>query len=105
MPGVIADKRQADWLMQGYPVDRATTANGRWVYTFYQQGNNYPFVHALDTVSRTAVCIGIPWQWAGEAQGVAIGSAKLTLDGHKLLIAGGKDAFTLDTRTFRVTSG
>ena len=36
---------------------------------------------------------------------MAIGSAKLTLDGHKLLIAGGKDAFTLDTRTFRVVNG
>src|SRR5262249_51906482 len=33
LPGAIADKRQAGWLMQGYPVDRATTANGRWVYT------------------------------------------------------------------------
>ena len=65
LPGVIADKRQAGWLMQGYPVDRATSGNGRWVYTFYEQSNNYPFVHALDTVSRTAVCIGIPWQWAG----------------------------------------
>ena len=104
LPGVIADKRQADWLMQGYPVDRATTANGRWVYTFYEQSNNYPFVHALDTMSRTAVCIGIPWQWAGQTQGMAIGSARLTLDGRKLLIAGGKDAFTLDTRTFRVTT-
>lgn len=104
LPAVIADKRQTGWLMQGYPVDRATSANGRWVYTFYEQSNNYPFVHALDTSSRTAVCIGIPWQWAGETQGMAIGSAKLTLDGHKLVIAGGKDAFTLDTKTFRVRS-
>jgi hypothetical protein len=103
LPGVIADKRQAGWLMQGYPVDRATSANGRWVYTFYEQANNYPFVHALDTVSRTAVCIGIPWKWAGEAQAMAIGSAKLTLDGHELRIAGGKDAFMLDTKTFRVS--
>ncbi len=105
LPGAIADKRQAGWLMQGYPVDRATSGNGRWVYTFYEQSNNYPFVHALDTVSRTAVCIGIPWQWAGQGQGMAIGSAKLTLDGHKLLIAGGKEAFTLDTRTFSVVNG
>ena len=60
VPGVIADKRQAGWLMAGYPVSRATTSNGRWVYTFYSQNGNYPFVHALDTVDRTAVCIGIP---------------------------------------------
>jgi hypothetical protein len=102
--GVIADRRQAGWLMQGYPVDRATTADGRWVYTFYEQSNNYPFVHALDTVSGTAVCIGIPWRWAGEAQSRAISSARLTLDGDRLLIAGGKDAFTLDTKTFHLTS-
>jgi hypothetical protein len=104
LPGVIADKRQAGWLMSGYPVVRATGRSGRWVYTLYQQANNYPFVHALDTTTRTAVCIGIPWQWAGETQGRAIGTARLAIDGRKLLIAGGKDAFTLDTRTFRVTS-
>ena len=104
LPGVIADKRQADWLMSGYPIARATSDNGRWVYTLYQQSDNYPFVHALDTVSRTAVCIGIPWQWAGQAQGEAIGAAKLDLAGRKLLISGGRDAFALDTRTFRVTA-
>jgi len=104
LPGVIADKRQAGWRMNGMPVARATSPNGRWVYTLYDQGGNYPFVHALDTVSRTAVCIGIPWQWTGK-HGMAISSARLTLDGRKLLIAGGKDAFTLDTRTFHVTPG
>lgn len=104
MPGVIADKRQAGWLMNGYPIARATTANGRWVYTLYQQEDNYPFVHALDTANRTAICIGIPWQWAGTLQGEAIGKAKLTLTGRVLLIAGGRDAFALDTRTFRVTT-
>jgi hypothetical protein len=104
LPGVIADKRQAGWLMSGYPIARAASDDGRWVYTLYQQEDNYPFVHALDTVSRTAVCIGIPWQWTG-VQGGAIGAAKLVLTGHELLIAGGENAFTLDTRTFRVTSG
>jgi hypothetical protein len=103
-PGVIADKRQAGWLMQGYPVNRATTSNGRWVYTLYEQPDNYPFVHALDTVSGKAVCIGIPWRWAGEAQSMAISSARLSLDGNRLLIAGGRDAFALDTKTLRVTS-
>ena len=102
---MIADKRQAGWLMEGYPVARATTPNGRWVYTLYQQPNNYPFVHALDTVSRTAVCIGIPWQWAGSAQGQAIGSAQLTLSRRQAPDRGGTDAFALDTKTFRVASG
>ncbi len=100
---VIADKRQAGWLMAGYPVSRATSPGGRWVYTLYQQSDNYPFVHALDTVDKTAICIGLPWRWAGQAQEGAIGTAKLTLAGHALRIVGGKDGFVLDTRTFRVS--
>ena len=100
---MIADKRQAGWLMAGYPVSRATGSDGRWVYTLYQQSNNYPFVHALDTVNRTAICIGLPWKWWKAAD--AIGRAKLTLDGHTLTVAGGKARFALDTATFRVTGG
>jgi hypothetical protein len=106
VPGVIADKRQAGWLMAGYPVARATSAGGRWVYTLYQQANNYPFVHALDTVSRTAVCVGLPWEWAAAGASGEIGTAKLSLAGGKLtVIAGhtGKPAFSLDTASFRVT--
>jgi hypothetical protein len=102
LPGVIADKSQAGWLMAGYPVSRTTSPGGRFVYTLYQQSDNYPFVHVLDTVNRTAICIGLPWQWAGQTQEVAIGTAKLTLAGHTLRIAGGKGGFALDTRTFRV---
>jgi len=103
LPGVIADKRQAGWLMAGYPVSRATGSDGRWVYTLYQQSNNYPFVHALDTVNRTAICIGLPWKWWKAAD--SIGRARLTLDGHTLNVAGGKARFALDTSTFRVTGG
>ena len=106
VPGVIADKTQASWLMAGYPVSRATSAGGRWVYTLYDQPDNYPFVHALDTVNRTAVCIGLPWAWASPYQSNVIGEAKLTLAGRTLRIAGGNGShqgFTLDTRTFRVT--
>jgi hypothetical protein len=95
---VIADKRQRDWLMDGYPVARAATANGHWVYTLYSDQNNYPFVHALDTVHRTAVCIGIPWNWVGDQ--TAINSATLAIKGEKLSIAG---RFLLDRTTFKVT--
>ena len=95
---VIADKRQRDWLMVGSPVTRATSANGSWVYTLYASGNNYPFVHALDTVHRSAVCIGIPWNWATDQN--AINSAKLRIEGGKLSISG---RFLLDRTTFEVT--
>ena len=104
LPGAIADERQRGWLMNGMPVSRTTTANGRWVYTLYSSGDNYPFVHALDTTTRTAVCVGLPWQWT--TAGTEIGTAKLTLSGGRLLVAGNGGAgtkFALDTRTFRVT--
>ena len=103
LPRVIADRRQAGWIMDGFPVTRATSAGGRWVYTFYRQNENYPFVHALDTVDRTAICIGIPADWVN---GAWIDGAKLRLAGGKLLIAGpaGKLRYALDTKTFRVTT-
>ena len=95
---VIADKRQTSWLMEGYPVARASTQNGRWVYTLYSNPDNYPFVHALDTAHRTAVCIGIPWDWTTDQQ--AINESTLAVVGGKLAI-GGK--FALDRATFKVT--
>ena len=30
-PRVIADRRQASWVMRGYPLRRVTSADGRWV--------------------------------------------------------------------------
>jgi hypothetical protein len=104
LPRVIADKRQASWLMQGMPVARATSADGRWVYTLYTSGQNYPFVHALDSVKRTAVCIGLPWQWSTSEQ--EIYDAELRLDSGRLVVEGNHGLgtrFALDTRTFRVT--
>jgi len=95
---VIADKRQQSWLMEGYPVARTQTTNGHWVYTLYSNANNYPFVHALDTVHRTAVCIGVPWDWTSDQK--AINGATLTVKGGKLLIS---DRFQLDRASFKVT--
>ena len=61
LPGRIADRTQKSWVMNGYPLTRVTSADGRWVYTLYQNGGDgYPFVHALDTVRGVAHCIGLP---------------------------------------------
>jgi hypothetical protein len=98
LPRAIADKRQRDWIMNGMPVARATSPGGRWVYTLYSSGNNYPFVHALDTVGRTAVCVGLPWDWAADQQ--AIDGATMKVAGGKLAIGG---LFSLDRATFKVT--
>jgi len=97
MPRVIADKRQRDWNMNGYPVARATTKDGRFVYTLYSNANNYPFVHALDTVHRTAVCVGIPWDWTADQQ--AINESTLSIRGDQLAVGG---RFLLDRSTYKV---
>jgi len=61
-PGRIADKAQKTWVMRGYAVARATTADGRWVYTMYANPSGFPFVHALDTVRGVAHCVGFNFQ-------------------------------------------
>jgi hypothetical protein len=87
------------------PVSRATSANGRWVFTFYQQSDTYPFVHALDTVRRTAVCIGIPADWNASW----VGSAQLSLRHGRLLVEqrNGRVRYTVDgsKRSFPVSAG
>jgi len=61
LPGRIADRTQKSWVMDGYPLTRTVSADGRWVYTLYQNGGDgYPFIHALDTVRGVAHCIGVP---------------------------------------------
>lgn len=62
LPGRIADPTQTSWIMQGYPSTRISAVDGRWVYTLYANPTGYAFVHALDTVGRTARCVGIPWR-------------------------------------------
>jgi hypothetical protein len=104
LPRVIADKTQKGWVMSGMPVTRATSKDGHWVYTLYQQSENYPFIHALNTVSKTAVCIGLPWNWAASNSGISTAAMKLV--GSRLQITGGHGSttsFRLDTKTFRIT--
>ena len=62
VPGAIADKAQRGWVMAGYPVRRVTSADGRWIYTFYVRSGAYSFVHVLDATRSVAHCIGIPWK-------------------------------------------
>ncbi len=62
LPGRIADRTQKGWVMEGSPVTRTWSADGRWVYTLYTYPGGYPFVHALDTVRGVAHCIRLPWE-------------------------------------------
>jgi hypothetical protein len=102
LPGRIADRTQRGWVMQGYPVARMSSADGRWAYTLYQNPGGYPFVHALDTVRGVAHCIGIPW--TGDQAELFRMKLSLTGGGRSLRLTwkSEKPLFTIDTRTYRI---
>jgi hypothetical protein len=102
LPGRIADKAQKSWVMQGFATARATSSDGRWVYTLYANPGGYPFVHALDTVRGVAHCVGLPWMSVNQN---AIFDAKLALNGGRLAVqfADGRTWRTIDVRTWRVS--
>jgi hypothetical protein len=95
----VVDPSEPDEQMGGFPYARTTSEDGRWAYTLYDGGHE-PFIHALDTVGRTAVCVDL------EELGIPIGHAStLTLDpeGGGLLIGRrGETLATVDTATWEV---
>jgi hypothetical protein len=60
-PEPVVDPEEAGEEMYGMPITRASSPDGRWAYTLYQSAERHhpPFIHALDTVGRTAVCIDL----------------------------------------------
>lgn len=88
--------------MRGYPVSRATSKSGAWVYTLYNRQSGKPFIHALNTSRRFAVCIDLRWSAPfGEMWQTRLG---LTPDGRKLLVRSGRSVVSrVDTRSFRVS--
>jgi hypothetical protein len=59
LPEPIVDPDEASEPMRGYPITRAVSPDGRWAYTLYDGAGEHPFVHALDTVGRSAVCVDL----------------------------------------------
>jgi hypothetical protein len=100
--GEIVDPHERGEEMNGLPMSRATSADGRWAYTLYDGMGKAPFVHALDTGARRARCIDLPKL----PEGVPIGALALTVRGGRLRIEGpsGPVAF-VDRRTFAVSRG
>jgi hypothetical protein len=98
--GEIVDPHERDEKMNGLPMSRATSADGRWAYTLYDGMGKAPFVHALDTGARRARCIDLP----SLPTGVSIGALALAVRGGQLRIDGpnGPVAF-VDRRTFAVS--
>ena len=104
-PNPIVDPREAPDEMNGFALSRVASRDGRWAYTLYQGSDGKPFIHALDTRDRKAVCIdlhdpalarGNPFELRllGAARG-----ARLDVRRRGTLLA------TVDTATFRVRSG
>ena len=98
-PKPVVDPDEAGEKMVGSPVARATGSAGGWVYTLYAT-SSAPFIHALDTVHRKAVCIDLPSSLTDR-----VGDMRLTLnaDGSKLMVhpRGGSALVVVDTKTFK----
>lgn len=69
LPEPIVDPEEPGERMAGLPLSRAMSPDGRWAYTLYdgddydgsgRDGEDEPFIHALDTVAGRAVCVDLP---------------------------------------------
>ena len=102
VPEVVRDAREKERAMHGYPVARATSADGRWVFTLYVQTDVHSFVHALDTVRRRAICIDLP----GGRRSLNAAALELAADGTELVATtdAGDAVAVIDTRTMRARS-
>jgi hypothetical protein len=98
----VADRRERQTVMQGYPLTRVTSAEGRWAYTLYQKDARHLFVHALDTRRARAFCIDLVWR--GRPNAVWRLRLDLSDDGRRLVLRGGSGArwAAIDTQTFTV---
>lgn len=99
-PRRVVDPREPDEAMTGIAITRVMSPGDRWAYTLYTRPSGVPFVHALDTAGRRAVCIDLP-----SLSDADIGNAHLGLTpGGRMLqidIAGVTRA-SVNTRTFAV---
>jgi len=100
---VVVDKREAGEPMAGYPVTRATSADG-WAYTLYGRDTEPAFVHALGTPDRVAICIDLPWTVTRTA--LMHVRMAMSADGSQLVLRdrAGKVAVVNLTNSWKVTA-
>jgi DNA-binding beta-propeller fold protein YncE len=93
----VVDKSQPGEDMSGVPLVRVSDSEGRWAYTLYSAAE-HPFVHALDTERRTAVCIDLD-------NFRNLGGVNLDLSGKRLTVSNnGGTLAVIDTSTHSVIS-
>jgi hypothetical protein len=100
-PGAIVDRTEPNEQMNGIALARAWSPDHAWAYTLYNGGTSHAFVHALNTRTRVARCIDLPW--SGDAQSILDGVG-LSVRGSTLMLTGrnGVKLARIDTRTFSV---
>jgi hypothetical protein len=90
----VVDPSEPDEDMSGVPLSRVSDAEGRWAYTLYS-GAKHPFMHALDTERRTAMCIDLDLR--------NLRGAVLEMNGAWLDVVGDSGLLArIDTATHRV---
>jgi hypothetical protein len=96
----IVDAREPGEKMNGHPLTRSSSADGRWAYTLYE-GSEHPFVHALDTSGRLARCIDLDWLH-GHTQ---LRKLRFAHHGSELTVRkpDGKVVAVVDTTTFEAS--
>ncbi len=103
-PKPVVDPRESPDEMNGLPVTRVVSPDGRWAYTLYDRLGEHPFIHALDTRDRTARCIDLDGAAfpAGSAYGLKLAIAD---QGARIDISRkGAPLASVDTVTLRVGS-
>lgn len=106
LPGPIVDPEEPDERMQGAPVSRVSSPDGRWAYTLYT-GSEERFLHALDTVRGRAVCVDLPQ--LGDLREPFQLRLRLADGGRRILVssrdtkdAGASPLLEIDTGSFAV---
>jgi hypothetical protein len=97
----IVDPSEPDEPMTGIPLGRVMSPDGRWAYTLYS-GPKETFVHALDTVGHTAVCVDLPQ--LEDVRSIYLLGLERSGDGGLVVLNRDKPAALIDTETFEVSA-
>jgi hypothetical protein len=109
LPDPVVDPKEAGERMEGLPITRAMSPDGRWAYTLYDGNGKTPFLHALDTVAGSAVCVDLPQ--LKDRRNLFLLKLSLDRGGRRLVVSSdsavqarppSSPLLTIDTRTFAV---
>ena len=102
LPDPIVDPNEPGEPMQGTPVSRSVSPDGRFAYTLYDRPSGIPFVHALDTAAGRAHCVDLTVLASRPTSAMRL---RVNADGTALTVLdGGAPVAEIDTTTYRVTS-